>query len=287
MAASVDLPAYFARIGYPGPSEPTLAVLQELAARHLSVIAFENLDPLLGHPVDLDPAAIVTKLVRGRRGGYCQEHNSLFHDVLAALGFSVVALGGRVLWTRDEGQPAPLTHRLTLVEFPEGKFIADVGFGGPCPTTPLCLEPGVEQTTPYGTYRFRRDGKASELQLQVNDRWQAMYRFDLAAQSRADFEVANWYTSTHPRSLFTQYLVACRIVGQTRVNLLNANLSVRQPDGRVEHRRLAGPGELEKVLEEVMGPAAHGGRNHLGEAAATALVPPGSTCDQLTTQEVV
>ena len=91
-----------------------------------------------------------------------------------------------------------------------------------------------------------------KLQWRVDDRWQAMYRFDLAAQTRADFEVANWYTSTHPRSLFTQNLVVCRIDGETRVNLLNANFSVRQPDGRVEHRVLTGAEELRKVLEEVM-----------------------------------
>ena len=252
MVTALDLPAYFARIGYTGPSEPTLAVLRTLVACHLSAIAFENLDPFLGHPVDLDPAALVTKLVRARRGGYCQEHNSLFHDVLAALGFSAAALGGRVLWTRAEGQPAPLTHRLTLVECPEGKFITDVGFGGPCPTAPLRLEPAIEQTTPHGTYRFTREGGVFELQLRVDERWQAMYRFDLAPQSRADFEVANWYTSTHPRSLFTQNLVICRIVGDRRVNLLNANLSIRQPNGRVEHRVLAGAEELDKVLGEVM-----------------------------------
>src|SRR5215471_19317164 len=252
MVTALDLPAYFARIGYSGPSEPTIAVLRTLVACHLSAIAFENLDPLLGHPVDLDPAALVTKLVRARRGGYCQEHNSLFHDVLFALGFSVVALGGRVLWTREEGQPAPLTHRLTLVEFPEGKFITDVGFGGPCPTAPLRLQPGLEQTTSHGIYRFSRDGDVFELQSRAGDRWQAMYRFDLAAQTRADFEVANWYTSTHPRSLFTQNLVVCRIVGETRVNLLNANLSVRQPGGSVEHRVLKNPEELGRVLDDLM-----------------------------------
>ena len=252
VVTALDLPAYFARIAYNGPSEPTLRVLRSLVARHSSAIAFENLDPLLGHPVDLDPAALVTKLVRARRGGYCQEHNSLFHDVLSDLGFSVVALGGRVFWTREEGQPAPLTHRLTLVELPEGRFIADVGFGGPCPTAPLRLEPGLEQATPHGVYRFGRDGKVFELQLRVDDHWRAMYRFNLAEQTRADFEVANWYTSTHPRSLFTQNLVVCRIVGETRVNLLNTNLSVRQPNDRVEHRVLAGAEELGRVLEDVM-----------------------------------
>jgi hypothetical protein len=38
-----------------------------------------------------------------------------------------------VVWA-FKGQPAPLAHRLTLVEFPEGNLIADVGFGGQTPT---------------------------------------------------------------------------------------------------------------------------------------------------------
>src|SRR6476660_7119145 len=96
MNADIDLSAYFTRIGYTGPSEPSFAVLRELNARHVAHIAFEALDPFLGRPVDLDSAAILAKLVRSRRGGYCQEHNALFHDVLNAVGFSVTALGGRV-----------------------------------------------------------------------------------------------------------------------------------------------------------------------------------------------
>jgi hypothetical protein len=55
-----------------------------------------------------------------------------------------------VVWA-FKGQPAPLTHRPTLVGLPEGNFIADVGFGGQTPTTPLRLEPGLEQITPPGS----------------------------------------------------------------------------------------------------------------------------------------
>jgi arylamine N-acetyltransferase len=196
MDADLDLPAYLARIGYTGPSEPSFAVLRELNARHVAQIPFECLDPFLGLPVDLDPAALQAKLVRARRGGYCQEHNALFHDVLSTLGFSVVALAGRVVWA-FKGQPAPLTHRLTLVELPEGNFIVDVGFGGQSPTAPLRLEPGLEQATPHGTYRLAREGEGFGLQLQLNDRWETMYQFTLSAQTRIDFEVANWFTSTH------------------------------------------------------------------------------------------
>jgi N-hydroxyarylamine O-acetyltransferase len=201
--------------------------------------------------VDLDPAMLQAKLVGARRGGYCHEHNAMFHDVLAELGFTVTALAARVVWA-FKGQPAPLTHRLTLVDLPEGRYIVDVGFGGNTPTAPLRLEPGMEQGTPHGTYRLALDGEVFELQLRTDDAWEAMYRFTLTPQTRIDFEVANWYTSTNPRSMFTQNLIVCRVVGDTRVNLRNANLSIRQPDGRAEHRVLASASDLRQVLEDVM-----------------------------------
>ena len=247
----VDVDAYFHRIAHAGPGNPTLALLRDLTTRHLSEIAFENLDPFLGVPVELDPEALHTKLVRARRGGYCQEHNAVFHDVLAALGFSVTALGARVVWA-FKGKPAPLTHRLTLVDLPEGIFIADVGFGGHSPTWPLRLETDIEQPTPHGRYRLERAAEMFELQLWLNGNWEALYQFNLAPQTRIDFEVANWYTSTNPRSLFTQNLIVCRVIGDTRVNLFNANLTTRQPDGSTQQRTLADAADLREVLEEVM-----------------------------------
>jgi len=57
-----------------------------------------------------------------------------------------------VVWA-FKGRPAPLTHRLTLLELPERNFIAAVRFGGQTPTAPLRLEPHLEQITPHGTYR--------------------------------------------------------------------------------------------------------------------------------------
>ena len=48
VSPSVDLDAYFARIGYDGPREPTLAVLRAIHQKHPDAIAFENVDVLLG-----------------------------------------------------------------------------------------------------------------------------------------------------------------------------------------------------------------------------------------------
>jgi N-hydroxyarylamine O-acetyltransferase len=252
MTNTVDLAAYFARVGHAGPAEPTLAVLRDLHARHPAAIAFEGLDPFLGRPVPIDPGAVQARLVRGRRGGYCHEQNALFHDVLAAIGFRVTALGGRVVWMTP-GRDAPLTHRLTLVDLPEGRFVADVGFGGQTPTAPLRLDPGLEQPTPHGAYRVAQDGDVFEMQMRVGERWEPMYRFTLAPQSPVDFEMSNWFTSTHPRGRFVRNLVAARVVGEARVNLLNASLSVRHPGEGVEHRTLADARDLGEVLTEVMG----------------------------------
>ena len=251
----VDLAAYFTRVGYAASSrEPTLALLHDLQLRHVSQIAFESLDPFLGSPVDIDPEAIQDKLVRRRRGGYCHEHNSLFHDVLAALGFSVTALAARVLLTMW-GEPGPrvLTHRLTLIELDEGRFVADVGFGGQSPTAPIRLEPDLEQATPFGAYRLTENDGAFDLEMKFGGPWRPLYRFNLEPQTQADFEVANWFTSTHPRSLFTQNLIVCRVVGETRANLLNANLSLRHLNGKVEQRSLVNANELAEVLNKVMG----------------------------------
>lgn len=91
------------------------------------------------------------------------------------------------------------------------------------------------------------------MQLRVLDRWDAIYRFDLAPQTDIGFEVANWYTSTHPRSLFTQNLIVCRLVEDKRLNLLNKTLSIREPDGRVQQRPLSDARALGNLLGGVMG----------------------------------
>lgn len=61
---ALDLTAYFDRINYRGATDPTLDVLQDLVTVHSRTIPFENLDPLLGVPVDdLSPQALADKLV--------------------------------------------------------------------------------------------------------------------------------------------------------------------------------------------------------------------------------
>ena len=84
---SLDLGAYLERIGWSGEVAVTLETLSRLIRAHMSSIAFENLDILLGRPVRLDLDAIQDKLVRRRRGGYCFEHAILFAAAIERLGY--------------------------------------------------------------------------------------------------------------------------------------------------------------------------------------------------------
>src|ERR1700712_4324045 len=105
---TLDLTAYFTRIGYRGAADPTLDVLHDLITAHTRAIPFENLDPLLGVPVDdLSPDALFQKLVHRRRGGYCYEHNGLMGYVLDELGYGIERFAGRVVWMKEQDAPLP------------------------------------------------------------------------------------------------------------------------------------------------------------------------------------
>src|SRR5690554_6892757 len=189
----IDLDAYFTRIGFTGDAPPTLETLERLHLLHALAIPFENLSPLLGQEVCLDPAALQKKLVRGGRGGYCFEQNLLFSHVLRELGFSLSGLSARVLWNQPPDLVRPRTHMLLLVEIGGEPFLADVGFGAMTQTGPLRLLPGPEQATPHERYRLERRGADHVLLALVAGQWRPLYLFDLQKQTQADYEVINWY----------------------------------------------------------------------------------------------
>ena len=55
--------------------------------------------------------------------------------------------------------------------------------------------------------------------------WAPMYRFTLEPAERADYESANWFTATHPDSIFTIGLVAERLTPNVRSSLFNRRLT--------------------------------------------------------------
>ncbi|WP_437937798.1 arylamine N-acetyltransferase family protein [Sorangium sp. So ce341] len=247
------LDAYLARIGYDGPRAPTLATLRAIHALHPRAIPFENLDPWSGRRVDLSPAALERKLVRGRRGGYCYEQNGLLAHALRALGFEVRGLAARVRWNVPEGETRPRSHMLLRVELAEGTYLADVGFGVLAPVAPLRLVHDVEQETPLETFRLRGEDGGQALEVKSGEAWRALYWFDLTEQLPADYDLFNWWVSTHPASLFVRSLVVARPTAEGRVTLFDRELTYRRRDGGVEQRTLASAGALREVLEGEFG----------------------------------
>ena len=252
MTDTAKIDAYCARIGYRGAREPSLAVLQAVVTAHAASIPFENLDILLKRPVRLDPPSLYAKLVRKRRGGYCFEHNLLLLDVLTAFGFRAVGLAARVQWGRPPGSVGPRTHMLLRVDLADGPYIADVGFGGLTPTAPLALAPERGQATPHETFRLVAADGEFDLEARLGSAWASLYRFSLQPQLSVDYEVASWFTSTHPGSLFVNHLIASRATAEGRCALFNNRFTRRSRDGASE-RRVLGASDIPAALDREFG----------------------------------
>jgi arylamine N-acetyltransferase len=233
-AAGVDIADYFNRVEYNGSAGPTLETLRDLVCRHTRSIPFENVDSLLGRPVaDLSPQALTGKLVRRRRGGYCYEQNGLMGYVLAELGFGVDHIGARVVWPNgvDVALPA-MNHNALAITVPgvDGRFLVDVGFGGPTPTAPLRCELGALQQTPHGTYQLLAYGDRYLLQARVRCEWQPLYIFTFRPQPRVDLEVGSWYMSTYPTSIMVANLMVAIVTDDARVHLRGRELAIHRRD---------------------------------------------------------
>lgn len=245
-----DLDAYLARIGYRGPREPTAPVLAALHVAHVETIPFENLDLALGRPINIDLASLATKLVVGKRGGYCFEHNSLFAEVLRALGFAVEILGARV--RMGPPRPTPRTHCLLRVTIDGAPWLADVGFGSDGLLEPLPWREGEDLTSGGIRYRLERegpDGRDTVLHATLpNTGWLPLYAIRADDPLLPiDLELANWFTSTHPASPFTRGVIAQKVGRDERVKLVNKELTIKR-GGAVEKLEIADPDQLLDVL---------------------------------------
>ncbi|MFI9175540.1 arylamine N-acetyltransferase [Streptomyces lincolnensis] len=264
-AVEFDLDAYLKRVGWEGERRADAVTLKGVHLAHARGIPFENLEAVGGRAPSLRPADLMAKLVHGRRGGYCYEHNTLFSLALDALGFRVkalltarIALGAKTLESR------PRTHMALLVEVPGDPrpYLADVGFGA----TGALLEPvplvaGVEFRDAGRRHRLvhvPHQGPLEMWVLEAHDSgvegWVAQYAFTLEPFEKCDFEVINWHVATNPRSPFAQSLYVQHLSDERHL-LLHGRLltETRVDDGTVRERQVAGEAEVRRLLEEEFG----------------------------------
>jgi N-hydroxyarylamine O-acetyltransferase len=235
----VDLDAYCARIGYDGPREPTLAVLRDLHRLHPAAIPFEAIDVLLGRPVSLAPAAVDAKLIAGRRGGYCFEQNSLLRRALQAMGFQVGALIARSWWGRTLAEPRPRTHLALRVTLEGEAWLADVGYSAVTLTAPVRLAARAPQETLFEPVRLTPVGEELRYEVEIGAEWRPVYDIAASPPLDADLMAANWFTSTHPDSVFRHVLMVCRTTAEARWLLAANRLTVCRPGGETERRTLS------------------------------------------------
>jgi N-hydroxyarylamine O-acetyltransferase len=248
---------YLARIGYAGSHAlpPSHATLTELVALHIAAIPFENIDVLLDRGIDISPEAVETKLVTQKRGGYCFEHNGLFKQVLVALGFQVESLAARVLWRAEPNDPPlPRTHSALRVQLDEEAWLVDVGFGGWVPPAPLRLSHSSPQSVQQEIFRITPASAhgALILETQLDGVWRRLYELAPEPLFDVDYLPLNWFTSTHPASIFRRDLMAARTTRAARTMLMNGRLTIRHRDGVSEKRELDAT-QLETVLIETFG----------------------------------
>lgn len=256
-----DLDAYLGRIGWKGERAADPETLRGVHLAHSRAIPFENLDAVSGTAPSLELDDLVAKLVHGRRGGYCYEHNTLFTHALEALGFRVTGLAARVVLGAERWESRPRTHMTLLVEVPgePQPYLADVGFGaGGALLEPVPLTEGVEFVGAGRRHRLVRAPHRGPLELWVLENfgeaegWQAQYTFTLDPCEKPDFEVFNWYVGTSPRSPFTQRRYVQRVAPDRHLLLFGSLLTVTHADGTVSERKVAEE-DVERVLEEEFG----------------------------------
>lgn len=225
-----------------------LVDLPDLMQAHLTHIPFENLSVLANQPILLDIDALWQKLVLDKRGGYCFEHNTLFEHILKQAGYQVVPLQARV--RRGTQEIRPHTHKLLRVAHQGMDYLVDVGFGGHGPLRPLpWYEGSALEFQPGIMHRLITEEGLWVLQSR-HDRgeWVDLYATNNEPAQAVDYEMANWFTSTHPGSIFVNSMLV-GLHHPTGSSILFDGMLKQRLDGHTETRCLSSDDEVCHLLE--------------------------------------
>jgi N-hydroxyarylamine O-acetyltransferase len=225
---------YLARIGAEFAGQPTLDALRRLHERHLESVPFENLDIHFGIPIVLEERAILDKVVRRRRGGFCYELNFAFHWLLGKLGYDIEMLSGEVA-RPDGGFGIPFDHMILSVRLGGERWLADVGFGESFVEPLRFVAESVQDEEPF-RYRLRRSGEHWLLERcgAGESQFLPQYRFTTERRRLSDFCGGCEYHQTSPESHFTRNVVVSRALPGGRLTLTKNRLLLRRGEARTE-----------------------------------------------------
>jgi N-hydroxyarylamine O-acetyltransferase len=239
----MEIQRYLKRIGYTGPTAPTLQLLRDVHRHHVCTIPYENLDVILQRPVDQDPGRIFRKIVDERRGGWCYEMNGLLGWALTELGFDVARLCGGVM-RQFSGDEAFGNHLVLLVTCEGREFIADAGLGDGI-LEPIALVEGDHEQY-QRSFRLER---LSDNEWRFHNRQDGMPpSFDFFGDSTTETKLAQTgeQLQTDPQSMFRQNLI-CQRINETGGKMMLGRV-IRDFHPEVPRRLLQSEDELLQVL---------------------------------------
>ena len=247
----MDPKAYLERIGYHGPTRPSVNVLRRLHRRHLVSIPFENLDIHLHRPIILNRAAFYHKIIKHRRGGFCYELNGSFAVLLKKLGFKVSMLSARV--ARRSGGFSPDFDHMTLLVQLKHPWLADVGFGDSF-TEPKQLDVSSPQADRGKDYRLtRKDGWVLlSRRTKGTGVWETQYKFSLTPHKLEDFVPRCRWQQISPLSHFKKGRLCTRLTSYGRLTLTDTKFIVTRGSKKVE-RAIRRPAEFDALLRRHFG----------------------------------
>lgn len=225
----MNIQKYLDRIKYNSEVKISKEVLFGLQRNHILNIPFENLDIHYGIKIELDIDKIFHKIIFKKRGGFCYELNSIFHELLKAIGFNANLISGRVIKeNNDYGQD--FDHMAIIVELESKVFLVDVGFGKFFQEPIEIVLERIQQDA-YGAFIIDRfDDSYFRVSKLENCEKIPEYIFNLNKRKLSEFEKMCNFHQTNSESHFTKSKVISIAKINGRITLTNNNLKITEND---------------------------------------------------------
>lgn len=248
----MDLEKIKERINYSGEFRPTYEVLKELQMQFLLHVPFENLNIHLNIPLDYSSSQVFHKIVEQKRGGLCYENNSLFYDILKAIGFNVNFIKAEMFKGLPLKNDENHMHMALLVQIDDEMYLVDVGngksFGNPIPVKNKTFSKGEDSD--YIVDDFQ---EIKALYFKDSDgKLTPRYVFGLEPKTREDFKKACIFIETSPESVFLKGTLASQYQANGRETLTGSKVIATTDAGR-SSLIISSKEDLKQHLEETFG----------------------------------
>lgn len=241
---------YLDRIEYRGDRKVNLKNLTYLQKLHLTHIPYENLDPMNGVPISLQPQGLYEKMILHRRGGFCFELQGLFCCLLRSLGYHVAQFAGRFM--DERGVIQMRRHRILVVTLEGKRYVCDVGVRSESSRIPLKLTDGLIQEDGISRYCFQKDMFYGWVLMQKErgKEWKPLLGFTEEIQTDDDFVMPSFYCENHPESTFNKYMKVSIFTGKNDLTIVGNTYKVYESARVAESRLISSREEAVRILKE-------------------------------------